>query len=777
MRVRDLRLVPVAAAAWAACAAAVYLPAAAGPIALALWATVGVLVLVLAVGAGRRWHTLWAIAAVAFALAAAAASHVALTMPAREAAAHLAVGGGRAIVVHATVQGKAERTARGDIAFDAVADEIDIGTQRHRVDVPVSIRVDDTRPDVGARVVVAGTAMRTDPGRRAVLVVRASGEITVVAQPQGPAAVAAGMRHALARATEGLPEPAAGLIPGLAVGDTGGVSVELDAAMKASSLSHLTAVSGANCAIVVGLAFGAAALCGARRAIRVLAGLLALAGFVLLVTPEPSVVRAAAMAAIAMLGVLLGRRGTGVALLCAAVTGSLLLDPWLSGSLGFALSVAATAALLVLAAPLAAGMGRVLPRAIALGLAVPLAAQLACGPWLVLINPTVPLYGVAANLLAAPAAPIATVLGLAACVAAPVLAPLGSGLVALTWLPAAWISATAFTATELPAAAVPWPEGVAGAIALTVMGAAVTVLLLPPGAGRFARLLRRVSAAGVAVVIGVCTGTAATRTVAGPLTLPANWAIAACDIGQGDALLVRSAGAIALIDTGPDPALLKACLDRFGIGRIDLLVLTHYDLDHIGGLEAAAPLAVRVLHGPPDGASDRRRLAEAASGGAEVVDASAGMTGVLGGATWTVLWPRAGDRAFGPGNQSSVTVDIRGGGVPPAVFLGDLDATAQRALAASGVLRPPYAVVKVAHHGSADQSPDLYRLLAGTVAVISVGAHNDYGHPRAPTLQFLHADGYVVARTDQDGVVTVGVDGDRLQVWRERAPPAVAGRG
>ncbi|WP_242497673.1 ComEC/Rec2 family competence protein [Microbacterium protaetiae] len=554
-----------------------------------------------------------------------------------------------------------------------------------------------------------------------------------------------------------------------------GVTSELDAAMKASSLSHLTAVSGANCAIVVGLAFGAAALCRARRSVRVAAGVGALAGFVLLVTPEPSVVRAAAMAGIAMLGVLLGRVGAGVSLLALAVVAVLVADPWLAVSMGFALSAAATGALLVLAAPLARGMARMLPEAIALGLAVPLAAQLVCGPLLILINPTVPLYGVAANLLAAPAAPIATVLGLAACVAAPIPV-LASGLVALTWLPAAWISGTALVSVQLPSAALPWPEGWVGALALAVVGAAVVVLLLPRIEHRSWQAARVSAAVLLAVLVGVQTGTAALRTAVGTLTIPGDWAIALCDVGQGDAILIKSSAAVALIDTGPDPVPLRACLDRFGIHRLDLLVLTHYDQDHIGGLAAVDDRADVVLHGPPGSAADERTLARLNAAGARVIAATAGMTGTLGAATWTVLWPRADDRAFPSGNEASVVLDVRGGGVPASLFLGDMDAAAQRALRASGVLRPPYAVVKVAHHGSADQDAELYRTLGGAVALISVGAGNDYGHPRAETLALLQADGYTIARTDQSGVVAVTGDSDRLEVWRERSPPVGSDR-
>jgi competence protein ComEC len=459
-----------------------------------------------------------------------------------------------------------------------------------------------------------------------------------------------------------------------------------------------------------------------------------------------------------------------VSLLALAVVVVLVADPWLAVSMGFALSAAATVALLVLAAPLARGLSRRLPQALALGLSVPLAAQLVCGPLLILINPTVPLFGVAANLLAAPAAPVATVLGLAACVAAPIPV-LASGLVALTWLPASWISSTALVSARMPAAALPWPEGVVGALALGMVGMAIVVLVLPRVDRRWWRGVRVSAALLLAVLVGVQAGTAALRTAVGSLTLPGRWAIALCDVGQGDAILVRSRGAIALIDTGPEPVPLRACLDRFGIGRLDLLVLTHYDKDHIGGLAAVEDRASVVLHGPPGGPADRRTLAGLAAAGAQVVDATAGLSGRLGVATWTVLWPRADDAAFATGNEASVVLDIRGGGVPASLYLGDMDAASQRAMRATGVLHPPYAVVKVAHHGSADQEPELYRSLGAAVALISVGAGNDYGHPRAETLAFLKADGMTIARTDQSGVVAVSYDGDGLDVWRERAPP------
>ncbi|MCR2826421.1 ComEC/Rec2 family competence protein [Microbacterium sp. zg.Y909] len=776
-RRRDLRLVPAVGGAWAAAlVGAVHVEAT--PVA-AITAWVLCLAALGLTCSTRRpsVRTGFAAAVIACAAAGAVLSHLALAQPGRSVE-HLDVDGGRALSVTAVVTGKVEPSALG-LGFDAVADRVVIGPTVHVTSLPVAVRVAPEDVDApgdlapGARVEAVGTAFASHPGERAVLVVRATGGLTVQTGPVGAFAATAHLRERLVASTHGLPHPGGGLVPGLAVGDTSAVSDDLDAAMKASSLSHLTAVSGANCALVVGIAFAVAALCGARRGVRVACGLAVLAGFVVLVTPEPSVVRAAAMASIAMLGVLLGRVGAGLSVLCLAVVALLVADPWIAAEIGFTLSVAATGSLLLLSGPLADGIGRRMPRPLALTLAVPLAAQLACGPLLIIVEPSVALYGVAANLLAAPAAPVATVVGLAACLAAPIPV-LQAGLTAAAWLPAAWIAGTALTVAGLPGATVPWPEGVRGVVALAAVGAAVAVVCAAGAPTRAWRRARAASAVMLAMLAGAGAGAALLSTAIAPATVPTGWSIAACDVGQGDAVLVRSGVAVALIDTGPDPAALEECLRRFGIRRIALLVLTHFDADHVGGLEAVAGRVDLVVHGPPADAAAHTALRQLEAGGARRVEGTAGVSGALGDARWRVLWPNAGSAAFPAGNDASVVVDVSGGGVPAALFLGDLSASPQEALAASGRLAAGYAVIKVAHHGSADQAQRLYRMLQPAVALVTVGVDNDYGHPRGEILDLLVEVGATIARTDRDGILVISSAGaDGLTVWRERAPPGV----
>lgn len=765
LRRRALRPAAVALATWVAAAIATVVPDAvmvAGGLASMAFLAVTAFMF--------RRAAVIGVAAVALACGAAASAGVASVAPLRAQVDALAVTGGRHLELEAVVTGRIDPSADGGAWFDARATSLEAGRRRLVADIPVRVGVDAdgrralARTGVGSPVRLSGRALPSDPGERAVIVLRA-GEVVSASPPPGAWAWFQNIRERLISSTRGLPQPGAGLIPGLAVGDTSALDPATEASMNASSLSHLTAVSGANCAIVVGAAFALFAACGAGRGVRVIGAVLVLGGFVCLVTPEPSVVRAAAMAAVAMLALALGRPAIGIAVLSTAVVVLLIVDPWLSRSIGFALSAAATGALLVLARPLATGLERWMPRPLALAIAVPTAAQLACGPLIVLIDPHVPLLGVGANMLADPAAAPATILAALACIAP--FPWVQDGLTALAWIPASWIAAVARTSSSVSAQNLPWPDGVVGAILLATVGAAIGLVIVRPQ--RVPRLTA-LSTAAMAVVTGLVLGQTTVSTVAGPLTVPAGWQVAMCDVGQGDATLWRSAGEVALVDTGPDPEPLRRCLRTLGITHLDLLVLTHFDLDHVGGTAAVTGEVTRVLHGPVDAAADQRLLDRLSAGGADVQQARAGMTGVLGDTRWQALGPPP---RVEPGNDASIALDVAGTGFPRTVLLGDLGEQAQAALVRR-VDIPRVDVVKVSHHGSADQDADLYRRLHARIALIGVGAGNSYGHPTASLLSILAALGTTVGRTDQEGILAAWQAPESgLTLWRQR-PPAGA---
>lgn len=759
---RRAPLAAIALVAWLGALVLIHAPEAAGPTAVVGW--VGVAIGCVTAAAARRG----VLVVLAMAALAVLATHVAGAQPARVDLQSVVSG---SITLTGTVATKVERSGGGGVRFGLDVAQIrnaDHVTTTAGTTVRVIADADIPAPvDLGAQVTVTGGARPAETGEAAVLVVFAH-EVVLERPPAGPWAAAAALRNGFIDTAAGLPDPGGGLLPGLAVGDTRAVSEQLDAAMKQTSLSHLTAVSGANCAIVTGLGFAAAAMCGARRGVRVAIAAAALTGFVLLVTPEPSVVRAATMAIAVLVALALGRPAAGLSALAVAVCVILAFDPWMARSLGFALSAVATASLLLVAPGLARGLSRIMPRAVAVAVSVPVAAQVACGPLLLLVEPTVPVYGVVANMVAGPAAPAATVIGLAACIAAPV--PLiADGLAGLAWLPSSWIAHTALVMAEWPGGSAPWPEGVLGIVTLTALGAAVVVSLA--GRGK-----RRVIAG--ALVVATALGAVGTGVLVPRLALlgaPPAWTVAACEVGQGDAVLVRTGDAVALIDTGPDPAPLASCLGRLGITRLDLLVLTHFDADHVGGIDAVRGSVDTVLHGPAAVAEDRALLASLAQAGAELQEARLGRTGVLGSAPWRVLWPRAADPVFGEGNDASVVLHVATAEVGDLVLLGDLSARAQRALAATGGVSAAE-IVKVAHHGSGDQDPALYATLSPRVALVTVG-ENDYGHPRQEILEVLEGVGAAVARTDTQGLILLAGSGDRIEIWRERSAGRVPGAG
>ncbi|QHK19212.1 ComEC/Rec2 family competence protein [Pseudarthrobacter psychrotolerans] len=261
----------------------------------------------------------------------------------------------------------------------------------------------------------------------------------------------------------------AGLLPGMVTGDTSALDVGLNAAMKTVGMTHLTAVSGANCSLILG-----ALLIAARslRLPRLPAAGLALTGlamFVVLVGPDASVLRAALMGSIAVASLAGGRMGRGFSFLCLAVMGLLLIDPGLGTSFGFLLSVLATLGIIVLGRRMIDWTPAVIPRWAAAAWAVPLSAQLLCGPVIVLLQPQFSTYSLLANLMAAPLVAPVTLLGTAAVplvVAAPWLATV---LIAVAGTFSAGVAGTARITAGLPGAALPWPEGPFGLLTMVLL--------------------------------------------------------------------------------------------------------------------------------------------------------------------------------------------------------------------------------------------------------------------------------------------------------------------
>jgi competence protein ComEC len=309
-----------------------------------------------------------------------------------------------------------------------------------------------------------------------------------------------------------------------------------------------------------------------------LAGLV-LVGFVILCRPSPSVLRAAVMGAVMLLALVLGRHRSVVPALCAAVLVLLLADPALGADPGFTLSVLATGALVLLAPGWTAALRRHgVPPGIAEALAVPAAAHVVTAPVVAGLSGQLSLVAVLTNLLATPAVAPATVLGVLAAVLGVVHPGAAVVVVHLAGPAVSWLVGVGHQGAAVPNGAVQWPGGAFGAIALALV---VVAVLLAMRAHR----LRVLAAAGL---VGALLVLVPTRFVS-PGWPAVGWAMVACDVGQGDAVVLATAepGRAVLVDTGPDPGQVSACLDRLGVRRLALVVISHLHADHIGGLVGA----------------------------------------------------------------------------------------------------------------------------------------------------------------------------------------------
>lgn len=328
----------------------------------------------------------------------------------------------------------------------------------------------------GQRLRVSARVRTPRPGDAVAATVLPAGDPIVVGRPRLWQRIAGRVREALRGATTGLPPDERGLVPGLVIGDTAAMPTDLTDAFRSSGLTHLNAVSGENVAIVLATIGALLRRTWTTRRVRAALSLIAIVGFVVLARPSPSVLRAAVMGGIGVAGTFAGRRGQPLPLLAAAVVALIAVDPFLARAPGFALSVLATAAIVLAARPVAARLARRLPRPLAVAVAVPLVAQIACTPVLVAAFGQLSPWAVPANVLAAPAVAPATVAGVLCAALAVPLPSLAVGVAWLAAVPAGWLAAVARFFAALPGAGLRVPTGLAAGAAVVLTGALVVLV-------------------------------------------------------------------------------------------------------------------------------------------------------------------------------------------------------------------------------------------------------------------------------------------------------------
>ncbi len=620
--------------------------------------------------------------------------------------------------------------------------------------------------EAGATYQVRGLLAPAEKSSPESLVVRARQLSDQIAAPGLVDRFVNALRAGLRTSTALSPPLQAALVPSLVVGDTASITEEMDEQFKATSLSHLMAVSGSNLSLMLVVLLALARAVGVRGWWVRVVGLCGVALFVLVCRGEPSVLRAAAMGLVAVSAVGVGRGRRSVRNLALAVLSLMLVDPWLSRSWGFSLSVAACSGIALFSPAWVEAISAWAPRWLAEALAIPLAAQLATQPLITALSGKVSVVGVLANAFAGPFVGPATVLGLAAmCTAFVPLLP-----VLLGWLagwcvqPILWI---AQWGSALPSAALEWPA--------TPLGIGLSVACcLALGAFMVHALRRRALAV---LLVMVLVGATLVRPVV--WGWPGRWQAVFCDVGQGDATVLNAGGGSAvLVDAGPDAGGVMACLDSLGIQAIPLLVLTHFHADHMGGVAAVVRrfepevMILSPFESPVQGAA---LVTGNASKGIDVVTAQAGEAIRVGDVSWTTVSAFDAEGTTGGGQGPSVAEnDSSVVGVAEVAGLrlllpGDVELLGQRRALAQAERRGislSVHILKMPHHGSARQEPSFFAATGARLAVASAGLDNEYGHPAQAALDLARGTGMSIARTDLEGSIAIALTGGQLTVRR-----------
>ncbi|MGC0363348.1 competence protein ComEC [Rhodococcus sp. 27YEA15] len=753
--VLDARVLPAALAAWAATVSAVLFGTAAAWILAATLAASAMVVLLVFRGSWSRIVLVALVFGIGFSVVGAWRTAETVDHPLRIAAKETAWA---TVEVAPVEDPHAVGGANpGHMVFRATLRSATIGGQTVSGGGQVTVRgpgwaFADLLP--GQSVTVRGKVGLPWRNDLTLAVITSEGEPVKVGDPPWYQRWAAAVRDRFAAVcAAALPERQAGLLPGLVVGDTSGLSPQVKENFKVAGLTHLTAVSGANISILLGAVLLVVRAAALSPKVGAVLALTALAAFVIIARPSPSVLRASVMGAIGLLSLVTGRRKQALPALAVAVVGLITVMPELAVDWGFALSVAATGALVLIAPVWVGGLCRWgWPRWLAEIVAVSCAAFVVTVPLMAAMTGTFSVVTVAANMAVAPVIGVITVIGALVALCAVFSTTAATAVAFAVRAPMWWLLEVSERSAAVPGATVSVPSGATGAaVTAGVVLAAVALL-------RF-RIARR----AVAGIVACAILTFLVHHVFGRDRIPSGWALVMCDVGQGDGVVLAAGdGRVVVVDAGPDPASMDRCLGRLGVRDIALVVISHFHADHIAGLAA-------VLHGRSVGAVGvgpmllpengfNEVMAAAQAYGVPVLGLEAGNRFSFGTVQLDVLGPllpvpRLPGSGEARANDQSVVMMAR----TPAgriLLTGDSETAGEEAILRSGIdVRAD--VLKLPHHGSRTTSTAFLRAVNPRLTLISCGRGNTFGHPHPEILEDLTTLGSAVSRTDLDGTVAV----------------------
>ena len=557
------------------------------------------------------------------------------------------------------------------------------------------------------------------------------------------------------------------LVPGLALGDTSRMTSRLSQNMQDAGLTHLVAVSGTNVTLLLTLILFIMRRLTSKRKYWYVVALFALFAFVVLVRPQPSVLRAAVMGLVALVAGYWHFEKSALPALGFAIVGLVLLDPWLAMSFGFALSVVATAGLLIGSKRMLVWLDRnfpkIIPKWILEIFTITLCAQLAVFPILVALGATISLASIPANMIAVPLAGPTMILGVVAALLSTLWLPLGHLVASCAAFFAQLIAILAGFCASMTWLVVPWPTGPFG-----VLLSLVTIGIVGHIWSQWKNLSLSSKSLVASLVICLVSFIWLPPDLPAKPWPPKNWLMVQCDVGQGDGTVVRTgSGQAIVIDVGVDDAQMDRCLRDLRITTIPVLVLTHFHADHVMGLASVlakrkvGQVWVSPLPDPPATTASVQSILREYNFPERVMTVPTQIN--VREVSLKCIWPSR--IIFGQGsdaNNSSIVLLVSTQG-KNILLTGDIEPAVQIAVQQENQ-DLDVDLVKISHHGSRNQSLAFAQWVHAKLATISVGKDNDYGHPSRQTIEMYENSGAQVFRTDEHSDLAIVLTDGELEV-------------